>query len=121
MNKKLAKISGANLTMERDILSFRIYVNYEEGGAQGIGGLALDGWDEEKKDRVGTKYGCEMIRRLLIEMKVNDFSQMKGIYVYVYGEGEGFGFKPKGISRLNVDKKKSGEPLMFDDVYKEFG
>ena len=36
---------------------------------QGIGGIALDEYCKEKKERIGTAYGCEMIRRLLLEHK----------------------------------------------------
>jgi len=119
MNKQLAKITNATLEIQdRGILMFNIIVDYEESGVQNIGGLDLDDWDEDKKTRVGTAYGCEIIRRLLLTLQVNDFSEMKGITIWVYGEGEGLGFKPKGIQRLKVDSDK--EPLIFDDVYNEF-
>lgn len=120
MNKQLAKITSAGLEIkERGILNFWIFVDYEEGCSQGIGGIALDSFNKEKKERRGTAYGCEMIRRTLIALDVNDFSEMKGKIVWVYGEGEGFSFKPKGIGQLNVIGKK--EPVMFDDVFAEMG
>ena len=79
MNKKLAKIRKAGLEIkERGILNFWIFVDYEEGCSQGIGGMALDEYDKEKEERVGTAYGCEMIRRLLLELNVDDFSEMSG-------------------------------------------
>ena len=50
MNKKLAKVSKATLQLqERGILMFWIFVDYEEGCSQGIGGLCLDEYDKEKK------------------------------------------------------------------------
>lgn len=120
MSKKLAKITSAKLEIkERDILNFWIYVNYEDGASQGVGGLALDTYSKTKERRVGTAYGCEMIRRLLVELNVNDFSEMKGKYIWVYGEGDGFGFTAKGIQRLKVDG--GDKPLMFDDVFKDMG
>ena len=120
MNRKLAKITKAKLEIkERGILNFWIYVDYEEGCSQGIGGITLDDYDEEKKRRVGTSYGCEMIRRILLELDVDDFSEMKGKMIWVYGEGDGFSFKTKGIKSLDVDNKKS-KKLIFDDVYNEF-
>lgn len=121
MEKKLAKIKSANLEIqERGILNFWIHVDYEEGCSQGIGGICLDDYDEDKARRVGTAYGCEMIRRLLLTLGVNDFSEMKGKHIWVYGEGEGLGFTPKGICALTVDNKQ-GEPLIFQEVYEEFG
>ena len=79
MNKQLAKITKAGLEIkERGILTFWIHVEYEEGCCQGIGGIVLDSYDKAKGMRVGTAYGCEMIRRILTALNVNDFSEMKG-------------------------------------------
>ena len=120
MNKVLAKIKSANLEIkERGILNFWINVDYEDGCSQGIGGLALDSYDNIKERRVGTAYGCEMIRRILLTIGVNDFSEMKGKIIYILGDGEGFLFKPKGIQMLNAECKDS-KPLIFEDVLSEF-
>lgn len=120
MNKQLAKITSASLEIkDRGILNFWIHVEYEEGGGQGIGGIVLDTWDEEKQCRVGTAYGCEVIRQLLKCLDVNDFSEMKGKIIYVLGEGEGFGFKPKGIQNLYLNDKDK-KSVIFDDIAKEF-
>ncbi len=120
MNKQLAKITRANLEIkERGILNFWIFVSYDDGGAQGVGGIALDEFDKEKERRVGSKYGCEMIRRLLITLDVDDFAQMVGKHVWVYGDGEGLGFTPKGIGLLKTDEGYKDQ-LIFNDVAKEF-
>lgn len=120
MKKKLAKISKARLEIqERGILMFWIYVDYEEGGCQGVGGIALDDWDEGRSDRVGTAFGCEVIRRLLLALDVNDFSEMTGKMVWVLGEGDGFGFETRGIQALKVDDGNN-EPVLFSEIHKEF-
>ena len=126
-NKKLAKISSASLSMERDILSFWIFVDYEKGGGQGVGGITLDNPKKERQPdgtekfikRQGTAYGCEVIRRLLAALGVNDFSEMKGRNIWVLGTGEGFGFKPIGIQKLRNDLGDK-EPVIFDDILMEF-
>lgn len=119
VEKRLAKITSASMEIkEWGVLYFWIHVNYEDGYSQGIGGLALDDYDNKKKRRVGTAYGCEMIRRLFETLDVNDFSEMKGIHIWVHGEGRGLSFTPKGVQLLSVDKKS--DPLIFSDVYKEF-
>ena len=116
MNKQLAKISKATLEIkERGILNFWIYVDYEEGGSQAVGGIALDKWSKEKQERVGTAYGCEVIRRLLIELCVNDFSEMAGRHIWVFGEGDDFGFQAKGLQALRVDNRES-MPVIFSDI-----
>jgi len=120
MNKQLAKIRKAGLEIkERGILNFWIHVDYEEGCSQGIGGIALDTYDRDKKERVGTAYGCEMIRRILTALNVDDFSDMKGKQIWVYGDGEGLSFKPAGIGSLRTEHDKP--PVIFADVAAEFG
>ncbi len=118
--KQLAKISKARLEIqERGILNFWIHVDYEEGGSQGVGGIVLDTFDKEKDSRVGTAYGCEMIRRLLMELKVNDFSEMAGRHVWVLGEGDGLSFNPSGIKALRGDGG-SEKGVVFADIADEF-
>jgi len=120
MEKQLAIVSKAKLEIqERGILNFWVFVDYEDGGSQGVGGIALDTYDAEKKRRVGTAYGCEVIRRLLLAFGVNDFSEMKGKHVWVLGEGSGLSFKPKGLQRLKTDG--GGAAVVFSDIAAEFG
>lgn len=120
MEKKLAKITSATLEIkDRGILNFWVFVDYEEGCSQGVGGIALDTWDENKKRRVGTAYGCEMIRQLLEFFSVNNLTEIKDQMVYVLGEGAGFSFSPRGFEHLYVNDKKK-KTLLFDEIYKEF-
>lgn len=117
--EKLAKISKATLEIqERGMLNFWIYVDYEEGCSQGVGGFALDTYDEEKGHRIGTAYGCEVIRQLLLALDVNDFSEMKGKMIWVIGEGRGLNFQPKGLRPLNVDSSKD-KTVIFDKILRE--
>ena len=121
MSKQLAKISNATLEIkERGVLNFWIYVDYEEGGSQGVGGFVLDSYDKIKERRVGSAFGCEMIRRLLLELNVNDFSEMKGRNIWVLGEGEGFGFKPTGIKALKGDGG-SDDGVVFKSIIIDMG
>jgi len=120
MNKRLAKITSATLEIqERLMLNFWIQVDYEEGMSQGIGGLILDEYDPKTKTRVGTAYGCEMIRSLLLELDVNDFSEMKDKVIWVLGEGEGLSFKPLGIRSLKVSGGGIGG-IVFADIAEKF-
>jgi len=123
MDKKLAKISSASLSIQdTGFFTFNIIVDYEEGLSQCIGGITLDTYCPVKLTRVGTAYGLELIRRLLITLGVNDFSEMEGKYLWVLGEESsgGLAFSVKGVSALNLDKTGTGG-LLFDEVLKEFG
>lgn len=119
MNKQLAKITKVNFNIkERGILMFHVMVDYEECGSQGVGGLCLDEYDKDKKERVGTAYGCEMIRQLMITLDVDNFEEAKGNVIWVLGEGEGFSFKPLGLQSLNVHGKQ--KTMIFKDIFDEF-
>ena len=119
MKKKLAKIDRAGLSIEREMLTYWIYVKYEEGGGQRVGGHVLDTYNQDKERREGTQYGCEIIRIILIAFKINDLHELKGRVIWIYGEGEGLKFKPLGISPLRVDSKED-HIIIFDDIAKEY-
>jgi hypothetical protein len=119
---KLAKVTSAKLEIkERGILTFWVSVDYEEGCSQGVGGLVLDTWNESLKRRVGTEYGCEMIRQLLLFFGVDNLNEAKGRIVYVLGEGEGFNFKPHGFKHLHVDKEERLDYIDFHEILRQFG
>lgn len=119
MNKKLAKINKVAFNIkERGILMFHVMVSYEEGMSQGVGGMCLDTYDAKKEKRIGTAYGCEMIRQLMLTFDVDNFEEAKGKIIWVIGEGEGLSFKPTGLQSLSVDKNQ--KTLMFEDIKKEF-
>lgn len=84
-----------------------------------IGNIALDEWSEKDDTRIGTAYGCEMIRRLLLALDVNDFSEMANKMVWVLGDGESLSFKPKGIKPLAMDNS-SIKPVIFDEIFQQF-
>ena len=115
--KKLAKVKNAKLYIDRNVLSFKIDVDFEEGLSMMVGGITLDRYNGDADIRVGTAYGCEIIRRMLIEFNVNDFSEMKGLLIYVIGEGEGLSFTQRGVQSLRVNNPNS-EPVIFDEVFK---
>ena len=118
MNKALARISSASLDIhDRGILTFYINVDYEEGMSQGIGGYALDEYDEALGRRIGTAYGCEVIRQLLLLLNVDNFSEMVNKDIWVLTEGTGLNIKPIGIQTLRAD---GGKSIIFKDVLEQF-
>ncbi len=118
-NKELAKITSFKLNIsDRGILMFHIFVDYEGGYSQGVGGLVLDEYDKKSKSRVGTAYGCEMIRQLMLVLGVDDFNDAKDKLIYILGEGDGLSFKPKGIQTLNV--YGNVKTLIFSDIFNKF-
>lgn len=121
--KHLAKVESAGLNItDRGILMVNLTVHYEEGLHQNILNLVLDDYDEEQKALVGSDYGCEIIRQLLLFFNVDDFNDMAGQVVYVIGkQPSGFlSFKPESIEHLNI--LKGSRPARFDwkQVAKDF-
>lgn len=118
---KLAKVESASLEIkERGILNFWVQVAYEDGFHQAVGGLTLDDWDKRIERRVGTAYGCEMIRQLLLFFGVNNLNEAKDQVVYVVGEGSGLNFKPTGFKHLHILKGSRPEYICFNEIAEEF-
>lgn len=123
--KKLAKVESATFEIqERGILNFWVNVKYEDGWNQGVGGICLDDWDEQLGKRVGTAYGCEMIRQLLLFFGVNNLNEAKGQILYVVGEQDGesvLSFKPTGFEHLAVNYKQNRqEKVCFNEIRDQF-
>lgn len=118
-NKKLAKITRCDFsfTDTNKILILNIDVDYDEFGSQNICGLILDNYDKDKKERVGTAFGCELIRKILDTFDCNNLQNIVGKVIYVLGDGDGLAFKPKGFERPSFD---NGKKIIYDDILKEF-
>ena len=117
MTKQLARITDTFFGVEdRGFLTFWLYVDYEEGLSQGVGGYALDMHDELSGKRFGTAYGTTMLIRILDTLGVKELKDAKDMDIFVLGEGEGFDFKYSGIQALRAD---GGKKLIFKDVFEE--
>lgn len=60
-----------------------------EGCGVGFGGYALDNYDRAKDVRVGTDYGAEYIRRLMVTLGVESLRAIDGMVVRVRWSGDG--------------------------------
>ena len=64
--KHLCEVTEASLGyQDRKILVLNVFVSLEQGGCLNIFGNVLDSYDETRKHRVGSAYGCELIRQTL--------------------------------------------------------
>ena len=118
MNKQLARISMCSLNIsDRSILTINLHVDYENGLSQNICGLVLDTYDKQLDRRIGTAYGCEFIRQLLVLFNCDSLEDLVNRDIFILGEGEDINFKPKGIQLLRAD---GGQQLIFDNILQEF-
>ena len=119
MNKQLAKVTSAALSIQdRGILTFWIFVDYEEGCSQGVGGICLDTYDEGKKRRVGTAGGLEVIRQILLAFKIDNLHELKGRHIWVLGEGEDLSFTPRGVQPLRTDNSEA-TPVIWAEIFSD--
>lgn len=80
---KNARIESVRLTIEdHGCLSAWIHLDYG-GGGQGFGGYALDRYDRIEKNRVGTAWGCEYVRRILEVLEIPTWEKLPGSLIRV--------------------------------------
>ena len=87
MNKILCNVTSVKTNyQDRGILILDVFVDLETGGGLSIFNMVLDTYDKEKKERVGTAYGCEMIKACLDFFGVNNLSEVKNYKCYLLTE-----------------------------------
>lgn len=71
--------------------AFTIYLvlDIQNGGGVNIGGVALDSYDKEKEERIGTAYGMNVIKRVLEVVGVRTWEQLEGKYIRIVSGGIG--------------------------------
>lgn len=121
--ERLAKITKASLGFsDRRILMLHILVDYEDGWSQNICGYCLDGKPEKSGgDRIGTAYGCEMIRKFLDTLGIDDIHEANGKLILVVGEDSGsmLNFKTHGFKTLKVNGPQ--KEMDFLKIAEKFG
>lgn len=124
MNKFLCNVSKVKFEyQERKILILDWYVDLEDSGSFSAMNLVLDSYDNDLKKRVGTAYGCEMIRQTLEFFKVNNFDQVKNYKCYLLSEKDKIWCASDvlGFEQLPFDEyEKHQQQLIKADVFKSF-
>lgn len=119
--KKIAMIESTQLgTEDHGVLTCWLHVSYGDGRHQGIGGYGLDEFDKATKHRVGTAYGCEFIKRVLLACGVESWEKLPGRTIFAIqdpSEWAGFGHRVVGIAPLPTEP---GVELLFDDLREQF-
>lgn len=67
---------------DHGIMTAYLYLKYDMGG-QGFGGYGLDMYNEKTKEREGTAYGLEFVRRVLETVGVKRWEDLPGKYIRV--------------------------------------
>ena len=120
MIKHLCKVTGASLSyQDRKIMVLNIFVNLEDGGSLAVFNNVLDSYDKTRKHRVGSAYGCELIRQTLDFFGVSDLHEIKDYYCYVLSDKEFISgsLDVLGIEQLGCsDNKNNQNKLLKSDL-----
>ena len=112
MIKHLCKVTGASLRyQDRKIMVLNLFVNLEDGGGLVVFNNVLDSYDETRKHRVGSAYGCELIRQTLDFFGVSDLHEIKDYYCYVLSDKEYISSSSDalGIEQLSCSGKSNNQ------------
>ena len=125
MNKQLCNVTKVCTSyQDRRILILDVFVDLESGGSLSVFNMCLDTYDQDKKQRVGTAYGCEMIRQTLDFFGVDDLSQIKNYKCYLLTDKESIWCASDvlGLEQLPFDQfKHQRQQIIKAEVLKEFG
>lgn len=124
MNKVLCNVTKVKTSyQDRKILILDVWVDLEGSGSFSCFNIVLDTYDQDKKKRVGTAYGLEMIRQTLDFFGVDDFSQVKNYKCYILTDKERIWSCTDvlGLEQLPFDEYKSNQQqIIKKDVLNEF-
>ena len=125
MNKELCNVTKVCTSyQDRRILILDVFVDLESGGSLSVFNMCLDTYDQDKKQRVGTAYGCEIIRQTLDFFGVDDLSQIKNYKCYLLTDKESIWCASDvlGLEQLPFDQfKHQRQQIIKAEVLKEFG
>lgn len=98
---------------DHSIFSFYLVLDLQGGAGVTVGGYVMDKYVEAKKERIGTEYGMNVIKRILEVVGVRNWEELKGKYIRV--ENCGLGSRVTKIGNLMKE-----EWIDFDTFGKEF-
>lgn len=90
MEIKNARITKTLLGREdHGIMTFMLFVEFDECISVGIGGYAIDQYDKASKKRVYTGKGLEAISKILEVVGVDNWEDLEGKYIRIKDNGWG--------------------------------
>ena len=87
---------------DHGIMTFMIYIQFDNGVGCGVGAYALDGYDKESKTRVFRAESMEAISKILDVVGVDTWEELPGKYIRF--EDNGWGSIITKIGNIIEDK-----------------
>ena len=87
---KNARITSTMLGREdHGIMTFMIFVDISDAGSCGVGGYALDGYDEKSNQRVCCAKSMDSVAKIIDTVGVDTWEDLPGTYIRVKDNGWG--------------------------------
>ena len=124
MNEILCNVTKVKTSyQDRKILVLDVFVDLPDGGSLSVFNMVLDNYNESKKERQGTSYGCEIIRQTLDFFGVDDLSEVKNYKCYllsnkerIWSAGDVLGLRQLPFQQYKHNLKE----IIKEDVLNEF-
>ena len=124
MNEILCNVTKVKTSyQDRKILVLDVFVDLPDGGSLSVFNMVLDNYNESKKKRQGTSYGCEIIRQTLDFFGVDDLSEVKNYKCYllsnkerIWSAGDVLGLRQLPFQQYKHNLKE----IIKEDVLNEF-
>ena len=124
MNEILCNVTKVKTSyQDRKILVLDVFVDLPDGGSLSVFNRALDNYNESKKERQGTAYGCEILRQTLDFFGVDDLSEVKNYKCYllsnkvhIWSAGDVLGLRQLPFQQYKHNLKE----IIKEDVLNEF-
>ena len=124
MNEILCNVTKVKTSyQDRKILVLDVFVDLPDGGSLSVFNIVLDNYNESKKERQGTSYGCEILRQTLDFFGVDDLSEVKNYKCYllsnkerIWSAGDVLGLRQLPFQQYKHNLKE----IIKEDVLNEF-
>ena len=124
MNEILCNVTKVKTSyQDRKILVLDVFVDLPDGGSLSVFNMVLDNYNESRKERQGTSYGCEILRQTLDFFGVDDLSEVKNYKCYllskienIWSAGDVLGLRQLPFQQYKHNLKE----IIKEDVLNEF-
>ena len=124
MNKIICNVTKVQTNyQDRKILILDCFVDLPDWGSLSVFNMVIDTYSDELKDRIGSAYGCEMIRQTLDFFGVDDLSQVRNYKCYLLTEKDRIWSSSDvlGLEQLPFDEyKHQRQQIIKKDVLDMF-
>lgn len=121
VKRTLGKVSGVDISLDRDVF-LSAWIHFDFGGTrQGFGGFCFDSPAPKDKDgilsgeRIGAACGADWIRRVMRVFNVTNFQDIIGKAAYACYEKDKWGESILGIEPLDYENTRDCPPFYISE------